>query len=180
MPQLPTPGPYPLALVPALETTDLLLRDHRPTDLADYAAIGVEPAFYRFLGGKPQSEEEVWRRILGQQGHWAIMGYGYWAVEEKATGRFIGAVGFANYHRDMMPSLGDAPEVGWVLAPRVHGLATPAKRCKRCWPGATPTSRKIGPSASSTPTIPHLCGWRQSLATTNTPALPTKRNSLCC
>jgi hypothetical protein len=32
-------------------------------------------------------------------GHWALMGFGYWVIEEKATGEFVGDVGFADFKR---------------------------------------------------------------------------------
>ena len=54
-------------------------------------------------------------------GHWAILGFGFWAVEEKASGRFVGAVGFLSLKRALEPPLGDTPEIGWVLDPAVHG-----------------------------------------------------------
>lgn len=34
-----------------------------------------------------------------------MIGYGFWAVEEKATGRFIGEAGFHDLKRDIQPSL---------------------------------------------------------------------------
>jgi RimJ/RimL family protein N-acetyltransferase len=109
-------------LVPTLETARLVLRGHQLADLQEYTAMWNEPGFYQFLGGKPLGEEDVWRKILTQQGHWTMMGYGYWAVEEKSTGRFIGCVGFSDFHRDLEPSIKGFPEIGWVLTPRVHGL----------------------------------------------------------
>jgi RimJ/RimL family protein N-acetyltransferase len=111
----------PPAFVPQLETADLLLRGPKLDDLIEAAAMHTEPDFYRFLGGKPHSEEDVWRRILSHVGHWAMLGYGSWAIEEKATGRFIGTVGFFDVQRDLTPSIKGVPEAGWVLAPRVHG-----------------------------------------------------------
>jgi RimJ/RimL family protein N-acetyltransferase len=42
-------------------------------------------------------------------------------VEEKETGRFIGELGFADYKRDIQPSLGNTPEAGWIFSPAVHG-----------------------------------------------------------
>ena len=125
---------YPIQ-IPTLETERLRLRGYQLADLAEFAAMWTEPSFYRFLGGKPQSEEDAWRRLMGLPGHWALMGYGYWAVEEKSTGRFIGNVGFSDYHRDMTPSIKGIPEIGWVLAPRVHGLgyATEAVRAALAW-----------------------------------------------
>lgn len=107
--------------VPVLETARLVLRGHQLRDLSEYTAMWSDPNFFRFLGGKALSEEDVWRKMLTQQGHWMLMGYGYWAVEEKSTGRFIGCVGFSDFHRDLTPSLKGIPEIGWVLAPRVHG-----------------------------------------------------------
>ena len=48
----------------------------------------------RFIGGKPLSGEEVWARILRYAGHWSMLGYGYWLIEEKATGpRALSVVG---------------------------------------------------------------------------------------
>lgn len=125
----------PLTQAPVLETARLLLRDHRPDDLPEYAALWTEPGFYRYLGGKPLAEEDVWRKMLAQQGHWFLMGYGYWAVEEKATGRFVGCVGFSDFNRQLTPSIKGIPEIGWVLAPRLHGqgYATEAIQAVLAW-----------------------------------------------
>ncbi len=75
----------------------------------------------RFIGGKPFTKEEVWSRILRARGLWAMLGFGYWAVYERASGRFVGDVGFADFHRDIEPSLEGMPEMGWVLDPWCHG-----------------------------------------------------------
>lgn len=118
---MPTPHFTPLALAPELRTERLLLRAFRLEDLPEYTALHQDPNFYRYLGGKPHSEEDTWRRMLTIIGQWALLGYGYWALEEHATGRFCGTVGLAEYHRDLTPSIADVPEAGWVLAPRLHG-----------------------------------------------------------
>ena len=121
--------------IPVLETERLLLRGYRADDLPEFAAMHRNPDFYRYLGGQPIAREEAWRRILTQQGHWSLMGYGLWAVEEKSTGRLVGSVGFADFNRDIQPSISGVPEIGWVLAPRVHGLgyATEAVRAALAW-----------------------------------------------
>jgi len=75
----------------------------------------------RFIGGKPFTREEVWSRILRARGLWAMLGFGYWAVYERASGRFAGDVGFADFHRDIEPSINGMPEMGWVLDPWCHG-----------------------------------------------------------
>ena len=43
------------------------------------------------------------------------MGFGYWVAEEKATGAFLGEIGFADYQRDLEPRLDGVPEAGWVF-----------------------------------------------------------------
>jgi len=42
-------------------------------------------------------------------------------VEETATGRFAGEVGFAEFRRDLILPLAKGPEIGWVLAPWAQG-----------------------------------------------------------
>ncbi|RSK42542.1 N-acetyltransferase [Hymenobacter perfusus] len=134
MPFLSLPAD-PAALVPRLETPDLLLRGPQVSDLPEFTALHNDPVFYRFLGNKPQTEEEVWRRMLGQLGHWAMFGYGAWSIEEKATGRYIGSVGFFDFQRDLTPSLKDTLEAGWTIAPRLHGrgYATQALQAALAW-----------------------------------------------
>lgn len=121
--------------VPQLETADLLLRGPRITDLPEYAAMLRDPACYRFIGGQPVDEENTWRRMLAQQGHWALLGYGSWTVAEKATGRFVGTVGFFDVQRDLTPSIKGTPEAGWVLAAHAHGrgYATQAVQAAHAW-----------------------------------------------
>jgi len=107
--------------VPVLDTGRLLLRGYRLSDLEGYLAMWQQPAFYRYLSPRPMAEEEVWPMMLRSTGHWALQGFGFWAVEEKATGRFIGAIGFADARRDITPSIKGTPEMGWVLAADTHG-----------------------------------------------------------
>ena len=82
--------------VPVIETARLFLRGPRPADLPDSVALWSDPVVTRYTSGKPLSEEEVWGRLLRYVGHWAWMGFGYWVVEEKATGRFAGEMGFSD------------------------------------------------------------------------------------
>ena len=121
--------------VPVIETERLRLRGPRPTDFPDSAALWSDAVVTRFTSGKPLSEEEVWGRLLRYVGHWAWMGFGYWVMEEKATGQFAGEVGFSDWKREIKPSIQGLPELGWVLAPRVHGqgYATEAGRAAIDW-----------------------------------------------
>jgi RimJ/RimL family protein N-acetyltransferase len=62
-----------------------------------------------------------------QAGHWSLLGYGAWALEEKASAKWVGYCGLWNPHG--WPE----PEVMWGLAPQVrgHGFVTEAARRAR-------------------------------------------------
>lgn len=120
---------------PCVETARLRLRAHERTDLEACLKLWSDPVVTQYLGRRASSFEESWSRLLRYTGHWAHMGFGLWAVEEKASNRFIGEAGFANFHRDMDPSFGDAPEGGWVFAADAHGkgYATEAMQAATAW-----------------------------------------------
>jgi RimJ/RimL family protein N-acetyltransferase len=121
--------------IPILETERLLLRPHRVDDFDALAAVWADPLVTRHIGGRPSTGQQSWSRLLRYAGLWPLLGFGYWAVEERASGRFVGDVGFADFRREMTPSLEGAPEAGWVLAPSAHGrgLATEAVRAAVAW-----------------------------------------------
>ncbi|KRE88881.1 acetyltransferase [Frateuria sp. Soil773] len=123
------------ALVPVLETDRLRLRAHREADHGDCYATWSHPDVTRFIGGKPQTAEQAWDRMLRSLGLWAMLGYGYWAVEEKSGGRYVGDVGHADLRRDIDPSLRGMAEFGWVLSPWAHGkgYATEAVAAATAW-----------------------------------------------
>lgn len=107
--------------VPVLETERLRLRAHTLADFDTYCTLWADPAVVRYIGGKPFNAEETFGRMLRHAGHWSMLGFGSWLVEEKATGDFVGEVGLFNYRREISPSLGDTPEIGWILSPTKHG-----------------------------------------------------------
>ena len=82
-----------LSSAPTVETTRLKLRAHTLADFPDSFAMWADPDVARFIGGKPSTKEESWQRFQRYPGHWALMGFGYWLIEEKATGRFAGEMG---------------------------------------------------------------------------------------
>lgn len=106
---------------PLLETARLILRPFRASDLDVQAAMHADPEVMRFLGGNTLAREEIWRKMLCAPGMWAMLGYGYWAVERKQDGRLIGQAGFADFKRDMQPGIEGLPEMGWVFASDVGG-----------------------------------------------------------
>src|SRR5690242_9071658 len=101
-----------------IRTERLILAPHTPDDYQNCLAIWSNPEVVRFISGKPSNDEEGWARFLRFFGLWAVLGYGYWTVREAATGDYIGEIGFGDFHRQMEPSFGPAPEIGWVLSPR--------------------------------------------------------------
>jgi RimJ/RimL family protein N-acetyltransferase len=106
---------------PVLETPRLRLRPHRADDLDALHAIWSEPDVYRYIGGEPATRQDVWMRLLRYGGMWPMLGYGFWAVEDKASGALVGDLGYADFQREITPSLDGMLELGWVLAPSVHG-----------------------------------------------------------
>lgn len=80
--------------IPRLTTDRLLMREFRPEDFEAYAEMMADPEVGRFLmDGRPLTRAEAWRQMAMFIGHWVMRGYGLWAVEERATGRFIGRIG---------------------------------------------------------------------------------------
>jgi RimJ/RimL family protein N-acetyltransferase len=134
-----------LASAPLLETDRLRLRGHRVGDFSDLAAMWADPGVTRHIGGRPFTHEESWSKLVRYAGHWPLLGFGFWAVEERATGRFVGDVGFADFQRDMTPSFEGAPEAGWVLAPWAHGrgYATEALRAALAWGDASFGGKRV-------------------------------------
>ncbi len=106
---------------PVVLSARLRLRGHRVDDYPTIAALWADPVVIRHIGGRPQTANESWSRLLRYAGHWTLNGYGFWAIEELGTGAYLGEVGFADFHRDMTPALESVPEAGWVLAPDAHG-----------------------------------------------------------
>ena len=55
------------------------------------------------------------KRLMQNNGHWQIHGYGPYAVEDKSSARVLGTVGF--WYPNDWPS----PEIKWALAPEYWG-----------------------------------------------------------
>jgi RimJ/RimL family protein N-acetyltransferase len=100
---------------PRLTTDRLLMRGFEESDFEPLVAMLADPELPRFLGdGRPIDRAEAWRRLAGILGHWALRGYGLWALEERATGTFLGWAGVIR------------PE-GWPAHEVAYSLARP------CW-----------------------------------------------
>ncbi|HVJ55388.1 MAG TPA: GNAT family N-acetyltransferase [Aliidongia sp.] len=142
--------------VPILETPRLRLRSHEKTDLPTYLAMRAHPNVFRFTSGRPFTQEEAWQRIIISVGQWLLSGFGVWAIEDKASGDFIGELGFNDARRDGLASTHGIPEAGWLLAADRHGkgYATEAVRAIHEWgdahfaDGRTVCAVRVGNQAS--------------------------------
>lgn len=109
-----------------LHTERLILRRWRDSDLEPWAAMNADPEVRQHLGdllSREQSDASV-ARFLAE---FDQRGYGWWAVEVRATGEFIGFAGLDEVD-DGLPFTG--VEIGWRLARSAwgHGYATEAAR----------------------------------------------------
>lgn len=116
-------------LVPRLVTGRLVLRGFTEADLDAYAAMQADAEVMRHLGvgpsaGKPRTREESWTGMALLMGQWVLKGYGTFALEERATGRFIGRAGIL--HLAGWPE----PELAYALARHAWGQGFAIEACR--------------------------------------------------
>ncbi len=109
-----------------------------------------DPNITKFITGRTSTEQQTWIRLLSYVGHWALAGFGYWAIEEKSSNGFVGEAGLADFKRDVPASAGDVPELGFALVSRVHGkgYATECVRAVLSWADANLRSARTVALAS--------------------------------
>jgi RimJ/RimL family protein N-acetyltransferase len=103
-----------------LETERLVLDLHGIEHFEPLSQMWGDAAVVHHIG-QPSTTQEAWMRLLRYRGLWPLLGYGYWALTEKASGRFVGDLGFADFHRAVEPPIRGIPEAGWVLVSWAHG-----------------------------------------------------------
>ncbi len=108
-------------------TARLQLRQWRPEDLAPFAELNGDPrvmAYFPSVLSRAESDAMAHRctRLIAERG------WGFWAVELRATGQFIGFVGLHVPSSDLPFS--PCVEIGWRLAAGFwgRGYATEAAR----------------------------------------------------
>lgn len=100
-----------------IRTNRLLLRGWREPDLEPWAAMNADPEVREHLGPlltREQSDASV-RMFVAE---FEERGYGWWAVEERATGSFLGFAGL-DLVEPGLPFTG--VEIGWRLARAAWG-----------------------------------------------------------
>ncbi len=96
----------------------------RPYTLADFAAMHAlmsRPEVHTYPQRQPLTEEESWSRLLRHLGHWHEFGFGFLAVEERASGTIVGEAGFSYFRRGAALDCTGAPEATWTIAPEYQG-----------------------------------------------------------
>jgi RimJ/RimL family protein N-acetyltransferase len=101
-------------MIPVLQTARLFLRGWREGDFEAFAALHADPEQARFIGGV-LTRNDAWRRMASIAGHWILRGYGTWALEDRATGEFVGWSGL--WEPEGLPGC----DLGWTLAPTARG-----------------------------------------------------------
>jgi len=113
-----------------IETARLILRPFRESDLDDLDRLNSNPDVMRYIGaGAPLGRRDSWRQLALFLGHQELRGYSVLAIEERATGLFLGRSG------PWFPLGWPMLEVGWLVDPRRQGegIATEAGRASLDW-----------------------------------------------
>lgn len=109
-------------LAPTLSTPRLTLRAHVREDFDFVASMWAEREVVRYIGaGVPLTRDEAWAKFQRFPGHWAMTGFGSWAIEEKATGRLIGEAGFIERNLVAGHPFAGIPELGYGVVPSAAG-----------------------------------------------------------
>jgi RimJ/RimL family protein N-acetyltransferase len=110
---------------PQIETQRLLLRPWREADREPWAAMNADPRVRQFFPGLLDRERSDASIDLFME-RLARDGFTFWAMEEKATGAFVGFTGLSRV--DFEAPFTPCVEVGWRLAHAFwkRGLASEA------------------------------------------------------
>lgn len=116
-----------LTSAPRLETENLILRGPEKGDAEAVIAFLQSPRAEGF--GRIEARGDAWRWFSMNVGHWQWHGYGYFVIEDKATGKPAGISGIWN------PEGWPEPEVGWVVFDGFEGrgVAYEAAMAVRAW-----------------------------------------------
>lgn len=122
-----------------IDTDRLLLRPYTLEYYQPYLSLCADMDVVRYIGGKPLSAEDTWNRVLRYAGHWALLGFGIFAVIERSTNQYIGETGLADFHRGIGPNFDHSYEAAWVFSPKAHGrgYAFEAAEAAHKWLAAT-------------------------------------------
>lgn len=103
---------------PEIETERLLLRRWRDRDREPFAALCADHRVMEFFPST-QTREQADAVIDRMSSHIERHGFGFWALEDRASGEFLGFTGLWNV--SFTAPFTPAVEIGWRLAHRFWG-----------------------------------------------------------
>jgi RimJ/RimL family protein N-acetyltransferase len=103
---------------PEIETERLLLRRWRDRDREPFAALCADHRVMEFFPST-QTREQADAVIDRMSSHIERHGFGFWALEDRASGEFLGFTGLWNV--SFTAAFTPAVEIGWRLAHRSWG-----------------------------------------------------------
>lgn len=108
-----------MSACPTLTTERLVMRPFRSDDLEPLFAAMDTPEVRADLHLPADfSRSAAWGSLCAFAGLWELRGLGQWALEERATGRFVGRAGLYWRTEEDWPGV----EVGWMLDPAAWGV----------------------------------------------------------
>lgn len=96
-----------------LETPRLVLRRIRADDLASHLALLNTPAVMQYLGGV-QPRDVIAAKHEASRASFAVEGFGFMIMEERATGELVGHCGLRRVAHPLAPNPTDH-EIGWLV-----------------------------------------------------------------
>lgn len=118
-------------IAPTLQTKRLTLRMPRLKDFQHRAAFYASDR--SVWEGGPFAAREAWRVFASEVGQWPLMGFGPFAMDDRATGDYLGEVGV--YQPEGYPE----PELGWFVvdAAEGKGFAADGANAVKVWAAQT-------------------------------------------
>jgi RimJ/RimL family protein N-acetyltransferase len=104
-----------------IDTERLHLRPWRLDEFERFHALTAAEPMRRFLGREPPSLEDSYNRLMRNGGCWHFLGWGTFAVVERATGAIVGNCGLFRTIRGLGDDFDSYPEAGWVIADACWG-----------------------------------------------------------
>ncbi|CAA7614488.1 GNAT family N-acetyltransferase [Magnetospirillum sp. SS-4] len=111
-----------------IETARLILRAFQDADIPEFQRIYADPVVMEHMNG-PKTPDVARISVERKAAKWQSQGYGFWCVEDKASGTAIGHCGL-----DFLDPLGEV-ECGYLLDRPFwgRGLATEMVRATLEW-----------------------------------------------
>ena len=151
-----------------LDTERLVLREWREADRAPFADMNADPKVMRYYPATlSRDRSDAFIDRIGE--HFDRHGLGLFALEDKASGVFIGYTGFLTV--EVESPIKHELEIGWRLAAAFwrRGLAYEAASACLAWIGSAGDSRRV---VSMTPAVNRPSrGLMEKLGLTHRPEL---------